>query len=235
METITNDIMEFDVYKSSKGYVKSNANKYSCRSGNYWKPPVQDEPLAFKAFNIKNDSRLKVSKAMSISKAMSNSYIAYKEIIIRENEISSFKKIELKLKENIFFIYKELKEIAEEIEFSEELLDYDENFDYEKTLPVTKELYFIAINFLINYSEFIFKNLGIIIQAPEINAGRNGNIYLAWKTNNARLAISIENNNNSEVIANYYGDLGSDREPIKGNVTVSKISEYLAYWMKCLA
>lgn len=228
METIENNIMEFDVYRSSKDYVKSNTSKHSCRSQCYWKAPVQVyEPLAFKVFKPKNSHRLKTCKTMSTG------YIAYKEAILGENQISPLKKI--KLKDNFFFISNQLNEIAEEIELSEELLDYDENLDYEKSLPINRELYFVAINFLIVYSEFIFKNLGVAIQAPEINAGRNGNVYLAWRTDNARLAISIENNKSSEIIANYYGDLGNDLEPIKGNVIVSKVSDYLAYWMKHLA
>lgn len=227
METIVNDTMEFDVYKSSKDYVKSKTNKHSCGNRHNWKATLHIHEPAFKAFKPKNDHRLKICKAKS------SGYIAYKEIILSENGISPLKKIELK--DNIFFISNQLKEIAEEIKLSEELLDYDENLDDEKTLPINKELYIVAINFLIDYSEFIFKNLGVTIQAPEINAGRNGNVYLAWRTDNARLAISIENNKTSEIIANYYGDLRNDLEPIKGNVTVSKISEYLAYWMKYLA
>lgn len=227
METITNDIMEFDVYKSSKDYVKSNVSKYSCRNRNYWKAPVSMyEPVVFKAFNLKNNCVLKASKKMS------SGYIVSKEIL-RESEVLAIKKIELR--DNVFLISNELKEIAEEIEFSEELLDFDENCDYEKTLKISNELYFAAINFLIDYSEFILKKLGVVIQAPEINAGRNGNIYLAWRTDNARLAISIEKNNTSAIIANYYGDLGNDKEPIKGNVSISKVSDYLAYWMKYLA
>jgi hypothetical protein len=84
------------------------------------------------------------------------------------------------------------------------------------------------------YSEFIFNSLGLVIQSPEINAGRKGNIYLSWRTDSARLAISIEKNLQEEIIAVYYGDLGNDKESIKGNVTVTKVSDYLAYWMKFL-
>ncbi len=226
METIANDITEFDVYKSSRGYVKSNTNKHSVRSRNSWKVPVQVyNPLAFKSFNTKRDNRIKTHNKRSIS------YIVTKEIL-RDDEMLPAIKIELK--GNVFFISKELKEIAEEIAFSEELSNFDENCYYEKTLKISEQLYFVAINFLIDYSEFILKKLGVVIQAPEINAGRNGNVYLAWRTDKARLGISIENNNTSEIIANYYGDLGNDIQPIKGNVNTSKVSEYLAYWMKYL-
>lgn len=247
METIANDLMEFDVYKSSKGYVKSNTNRYSSRNPNSWKVSQLNEPVASKAnrYPSRNPISWKVSEIseplvfkefnnrLKISKVMSSN-ITCKEMP-REDEISPIKKIEIELKGNVFFINKQLKGIAEEIKFSEELLDFDENLDYERTLPIFGELYFVAVKFLIDYSEFIFKNSGTVIQAPEINAGRNGNIYLAWRTNNARLAISVEWTKTLEVIANYYGDLGNDREPIKGNVTTGKISEYLAYWMKYLA
>lgn len=248
METIVNDVMEFDVYKSSKGYVKSNTSRHTSRKRNSWKVSELNEQVvsnvnrypstnrgrSWKVSQLNDPFFKEFNNRLKSAKVMSNSYIIHKEVL-KEGESLPIRKIEIELKENTFFINNELKEIAEEIKFSEELLDFDGNSEYETTLQISKELYFIAIRFLIEYSEFIFKNLGVIIQAPEINAGRNGNVYLSWRTDKARLAISVEKNKTSEIIANYYGDLGNDKEPIKGNVTVSKISEYLAYWMKYLS
>lgn len=248
METIANDVMEFDVYKSSKGYVKTNTSRHTSAKRNSWKSLELNEQVAsnvnrypsrnigrsWKVSQLNDPIFKEFNNRLKSSMVMSSSYTIHKEVL-KEDERLPIKKIEIELKKNTFFINNELKEIADEIKFSEELLDFDENLDYETTLQISNELYFIAIRFLIEYSEFIYKNLGVIIQAPEINAGRNGNVYLAWRTDKARLAISVEKSNTSEVIANYYGDLGNNKEPIKGNVTASKISEYLAYWMKYLS
>ena len=93
----------------------------------------------------------------------------------------------------------------------------------------------MTIDFLLKYSIFILENTGVVIQSPEINPGRNGDMFLSWRTEKARLAINIERKNDNGFIANYYGDLKFERQPIKGNVIVGEVYEFLAYWMKNLA
>lgn len=128
----------------------------------------------------------------------------------------------------------ELKELTEEIEFSKEILNLRKGWDGFDAPAIPKEVYNSSIDFLMGYSKFILKNTGVIINTPEINPGRNGNIHLSWRTTNARMAISIEKSENNEVLAYYYGDLKEDKYPIKGDVPVDKISDFLAFWMKNL-
>jgi len=125
-----------------------------------------------------------------------------------------------------------LKPLYEEIELSEEILDLEEGWDGYDAPTIPKDVYNKSIKFLKEYCNFIYKNTGIAIASPEINPGRNENIFLSWRTEKARLAISIEKKD-EELIANYYGDL-NNKQPIKGYVSIEEFSEYLAYWMKNL-
>lgn len=140
----------------------------------------------------------------------------------------------LVLGKRTYFLPPELKNIVEEIRDSKEILELQDNWDYQEASAVSEELYNAGISFLLEYSMFILIKTGIVIVAPEINAGRNGNIFISWRTKKARLAISIEYADNGQIIANYYGDLKNNGQPIKGNVSVGEVSDYLAYWMKNL-
>ena len=113
-------------------------------------------------------------------------------------------------------------------------MNFTKGWDGKDAESVSENVYNIGIDFLLDYSTFIYKNLGTIISTPEINPGRNENLFLSWRTANARLAISIEKDENTDIIANYYGDLKNNKQPIKGNVAIGEISEFLAYWMKNL-
>lgn len=126
----------------------------------------------------------------------------------------------------------DLKPLYEEIDHSKEILDLEEGWDGYDAPSIPKNIYYKSIKFLKDYSKFIYNNTGIAIVAPEINPGRNKNIFLSWRTEKARLAISIEKKD-EELIANYYGDI-NNKQPIKGYVSTEEFSEYLAYWMKNL-
>lgn len=231
METILSEIENFDIYETSKEYTKSSLKKGSCKSRNYWNKGYSLSVNDIFGDEFRSDCGVKVSKEAH------EFVVSYVNVLNIENSIISpiknNKKQEILIKDKIFFISNQLSEIADEIKCSAEILDYDSNWDYDNAEPVSPVLYIAGVNFLISYSEYIFKKLGVIIQSPEINAGRNGNIYLAWRTENARLGISIEENK-GEVLAVYYGDLGNNRNVIKGNVSVINVEDYLAYWMKYL-
>lgn len=124
------------------------------------------------------------------------------------------------------------KHIYEEIDSSKDILRLDNDWDGFGAPEIPGSVYSSSISFLKKYIDFIFENTGIVVDAPEINPGKNENIFLSWRTKNARLAISIEYKE-GELIANYYGDI-KNKQPIKGYVSVDGISEYLAYWMKNL-
>ncbi|UOB19373.1 hypothetical protein [Abyssalbus ytuae] len=148
------------------------------------------------------------------------------------NETKKF--LHLKVLDSSYLLPYELKDIYEEINFSKEILSFSNNWDGEESLAISQDIYFKTINFLVEYSVFIFNNLGTIINSPEINPGRNGDMFLSWRTEKARLAVNIEKNKEGTYLASYYGDLKLNKEPIKGNVIIGKVSDYLAYWMKNL-
>ena len=127
-----------------------------------------------------------------------------------------------------------LREIGIEIKESKELLELKDNWDNQSASAISKDVYNAGIGFLLDYSLFILNKVGVAIDTPEIDAGRNGNVFITWRTNKARLAISVEKAKSGEIIANYYGDLREDGQPIKGNVSVGKVSDFLAYWMRNL-
>ncbi len=140
-----------------------------------------------------------------------------------------------------FFIYEDentlspkFQEIIEEIESSQEILKFEEGWDGYNAPKIPVEIYNKAILFLRKYANFIYNSTDIIIDSPEINAGINKNVFLSWRTENARLAISFEYNSRGEIMAHYYGDLNNNQEPIKGNVPTSDVKDHLAYWMKNL-
>ena len=124
-------------------------------------------------------------------------------------------------------------EIIEEIENSREILDFEGGWDGMDAPKIPVEIYNEAIDFLKRYVNFIYNKTGVVIDAPEINAGINKNVFISWRTKNARLAISFEHNND-DIIAHYYGDLNNNQEPIKGNVPTNDVKDHLAYWMKNL-
>lgn len=233
METLIGEIKDFDVYETSKEYTHSVPKKGSCKKRDYWNN--SNSFLAFRVvqdicFHALSDSGHITAKASNVKNHSYGSFYSVDNdrFLLNKNEV-----IEIILKDKKFYISSKLSEIADEILYSVEILDYDNNWDYDNAEPVSEVLYIAGIKFLIDYSEYILKNLGVVIQSPEINAGRNGNIYLAWRTEKARLGISIEENN-GEISAFYYGDLGNDRNVVKGNVNVINVEDYLAYWMKYL-
>lgn len=202
-------------YLESSGNFLTKKEKSSIQHlGNAWQQyssevelamPTYFQDLRFVEFIKKNISK----RGTSIRKSPEN-YISFDEEII-----------------SIVF-----EPLYEEIELSKEILDLEEGWDGYDAPSIPRDVYNKSITFLKDYCNFIYKNTGIAITAPEINPGRNENIFLSWRTEKARLAISIENKD-EELIAKYYGDL-NNKQPIKGYVSIEEFSEYLAYWMKNL-
>jgi hypothetical protein len=126
-----------------------------------------------------------------------------------------------------------LQNIASAINESKWINNLKEDWDYEGAVPIDKELYISAINFLIDYSTEIFKKTGLVISTPEINPCKDGSIDLSWRTSAARMLINIRKIEN-ELLAYYYGDFYSNKSQMKGNVHLDSVYEHLATWMKSL-
>jgi hypothetical protein len=129
---------------------------------------------------------------------------------------------------------KELSSLIEpEIEKAFYITRLPENWDEEGGQQISPETFEAAANFLRSYDKYLIQNHAFVIPAPEIDPCKDGSIDISWHTDNARMLINIRRQSNG-YLAFYYGDRYKDKEPIKGNVSVGKLSEFLAIWMKFL-
>jgi len=214
MPTLIQDLKPIDYYsKLSTKYLELK-NKDSKEYLTAWTQPDIEKPSYIEEPRIQNPIKNKI-------------------LLWDSDVIKLFQPSLINSSGNYLFL-PEFKKIFDEIILSKEILTFKEGWDGIDADPIPEKIYNIGITFLIDYSTFIYNNIGTIIDAPEINPGRNKNLFLSWRTKNARLAISIEKDNNGEIVANYYGDLKNNKHPIKGNVSIGEISEFLAYWMKNL-
>jgi hypothetical protein len=142
--------------------------------------------------------------------------------------------IEIDLDGQAFIMPFALKHIADEIEESKFIKQLDVNWDGENAKKIGLNIWASAVKFLIEYSTYIYKELNIIIEAPEINPCKDDSIDLSWRANKSRLLINIRLTE-QKIIAYYYGDNYNNNDPIKGSVSTETISEFLAVWMKSLA
>lgn len=126
----------------------------------------------------------------------------------------------------------ELSNIVDEINNSKEILDLEYDWDDEGASQIPKEVWQNAVKFLINYSKKLHE-LDVNIEAPDIEACRDGSIDLSWRTPMARMLINIKMEN-GKVYAEYYGDLFNNEKSIKGTIPVPEIEDHLLYWMKNL-
>lgn len=131
----------------------------------------------------------------------------------------------------VFLMPKELKHISEEINYSKKILTLENGWDGFDAEAIPENIFLSSISLLVNYSKFILDTYNIAILAPEINPGRNSNIHLSWRSNRGRLIINIQDKGKG-LLAYFYGDLKNDAHPNKGDVSVEKIGEHLAIWMK---
>jgi hypothetical protein len=141
-------------------------------------------------------------------------------------------KLTFEFLDKILFISAELREIFDEIEHSKYIATLKNNWDEDGALPIPTVIYWTAIDLLVNYSEQLLEK-NIIIRAPEINPAPNGSIHLSWRTEQARLLISLKLNN-GEPQALFYRDNHNNKGSNKGELPLSGIDESFLVWMKNL-
>ena len=128
-----------------------------------------------------------------------------------------------------------LDKIKDEIELSKSLLLLEKDWDSEGAVKIDINIFLSSIKFLVEYSNYIYRNRGLVIASPEINPCINGTIDLSWRTSKVRLLINIRFSELKAMSAYYYGDFYNNMSPIKGSISVNEFSEFLAIWMKNLA
>jgi len=156
------------------------------------------------------------------------------ESILEIIEEKPIKEVQITVLGTSFSSCAPLYKIHSEIKDSTQILELEENWDDEGAKKVQESIFIEAVKFLLNYSNFIYKNFDIIISTPEINPCIDGSIDLSFRNQNARLLINIQEEN-EKLNAVFYGDLYDNKIPIKGNVPTKGVFEHLAHWMKNLS
>jgi hypothetical protein len=118
------------------------------------------------------------------------------------------------------------------IEEAKYMLKLEEGWDEDNAHPIASETFEAMSTFLKLYDHCISKPT-LQLAVPEINPCSNGSIDLSWRTEKARMLINIRSENGI-YLGYYYGDWYNNLNPIKGNVPVDKVFDYLASWMKFL-
>ena len=126
-----------------------------------------------------------------------------------------------------------LYHISNEIAFSSYILELEYGWDGEDAKVISREIYDSAIQFVRDYSRYIFIHLGVVIKSPEINPVRDGSIDLSWVTESARMLVNIKLYNDA-IQAFFYGDHLNNKNPLKGSISANELEEALAVWMKKL-
>jgi hypothetical protein len=109
----------------------------------------------------------------------------------------------------------ELAHIAEAIEESKSILDFEDNWDDEGAERIQYLTWLRAISFLESYAISAYKNFGVVIEKPDLTPGPEGSIDVIWKSASYRLLINISKEENQSAL--FYGDNYKD-EKIKGSI-----------------
>ena len=127
-----------------------------------------------------------------------------------------------------------LEKVIKEITDSKQILELQEDWDLSGAKAIKREIWLAAVKILAKYARYVLFEFSVIIQPPEINPVPNGTIDLSWRTKNARFLMNIKDQNTG-IIASYYGDLYNNEQPIRDKLLNDSIIIHLAYWMRNLA
>lgn len=159
---------------------------------------------------------------------LKNTYFDYNDKWVSLIENTENEK-QLTVAGNSFTLPIALKSISEQIMESEEILDYDwEEADGEQT---DKTTYLKAINFLVEYSTYIYETYGIVLATPYIDIMSDGGVSINWFTPKSEFLIIFKKGDNQN--AYYFGIRKDNKIPFKSGIEIGKpIDESLASWMK---
>src|SRR4051812_3272252 len=122
-----------------------------------------------------------------------------------------------------------LREIEQAIAESRAILNLGENWDGEGAAAYTEGPWRRATEFLLRHATYLFKELGVVIEAPVIGPGPDGGIDLHWKTDHFEMLLNFPKEAGDR--ATFYGDdYGSIY--IKGTLDPSAYHHGLLLWLK---
>jgi len=140
--------------------------------------------------------------------------------------------ISVELLDKIYSVPSVLFDLVDEINDSKYILTLEDDWDNMGAIPISAELYESAINFLLMYAIYIYKDDNkTVIQSPEINPCCNGSIDFSWSTSGARMLINVKKKG-EEFMATFYGYHNSNKLPFEGFIDMKNIDKNKASWMK---
>ncbi|TAK55851.1 MAG: hypothetical protein EPO24_11715 [Bacteroidetes bacterium] len=112
-----------------------------------------------------------------------------------------------------------LTPLAEEIEHSKYILEFEDNWDDEGAIKYESATWVRAVVYISNAAKKMLDRTGKVISKPTISHGPQGSIDIHWSTDKYYLLINIPMQEN--VPANFYG---SDRKNISLKGTIDTVS-----------
>ncbi|MCW3106504.1 MAG: hypothetical protein JWQ09_1010 [Segetibacter sp.] len=138
--------------------------------------------------------------------------------------------VHIQIEDTNFSLPGPLKQIAEAINKSKEILSLNDDWDDEGASSTNFKTYLKAINFVVNYSKFILDTFKVIIDYPDIDILRDGSVSAFWETPRATFLIIFKKNNNP--YSYFYGNNKVDEIPFKYAIkNEGKIDQITAEWM----
>lgn len=134
------------------------------------------------------------------------------------------------IQDKTYKINRELLSIKDAIIESQSILQLVNDWDEDGAIATNSKTYFRTINFLLDYSNFIYNQYNHIIEAPEINIVRDGSIDLEWRNNESILLINFKKVNSLDI--HFYSEDFLNSTIFKGILTKKELNIDLAHWMK---
>lgn len=124
-----------------------------------------------------------------------------------------------------------LKYIAKQIEEAKVILDYEDDWDDEGAVATDVNTFTKAIDFVVQYSVFIYNSYKAILKEPYIDILRDGTISVHWEASKNNQMLIIFKKDEGE-IAYYYAQQGDRKIPLKSAIIPGEqVDETLALWM----
>ncbi len=121
-----------------------------------------------------------------------------------------------------------LRHISDAIEGSRSLLQLQDDWDEAGAVPISKQTWRRATEFLSRYAGRVWDTSGDVLDAPDITPVPDGSIDLHWDSPTYEMLINIPVD--PREAAGFYGD-DRDRISIEGHFDTQSVNEGLLHWL----
>lgn len=122
-----------------------------------------------------------------------------------------------------------LTHLGTALESSRPMLDLQEDWDGQGSPGYREATWRRASDFLLGSALRLWQECDARTPAPTVRKGPWGSIDLHWKTPTRELLINVPADPTEP--ADYYGDDGSDGQPIKGTLDLEQDGDHLLRWL----